>query len=472
MLPSKTAPSRPHTSPERRSGAISAAALAAVLLVPSCSDSAGLADSRAEHIRYEVRVTEGDGLVRVRAEIPADALSGALVLVLRFRDLRRHPGALKDLRAWSNEKQLSVAADQQDPGLRTIALTQPPGPVIVEYTMDPTFYPPGSTSTDPADARARLGDGIAILRTSGIFPILAPAFETARVTFGLPPHWVVIAPWTPDGEGFWLSSDDQSAIDYLALGLFEVQEMAAGRMRFVIAAPRIAPSLHAKQVTVLIEYFLSLAATPPRQAAGRRSVTIVPPGFMNGGAAGSRSIVQGPSAIVLSHEVFHWWTHSDLVRPKATWFSEGLTNYFAIKAAQDSGLVTEEAAARCFSDLLAEMRLLERDGPVSLAAASEEYAQGGRAQRLVYSKGTLLGFVLDGELAESGRSLTELVRTVLSQQRTRLTNGDLQRLMHDTYGKPWGSRLDTLVTETETLPELALGPATGESGCARYLAGR
>jgi len=447
--------------------------MAVGLAGPSCSGWAGRPHSHAAYAEYDVRVTEpGSNLVRVRAEISRDALAGAPTLRLRFRDLNRNPAALKDLHASSDDKPLPIQVGREGQDVRTITLDDPPGSVIIEYTVDPTFYPPGSTSNDPADARARLGQGMAVLRTSSILPVLDPGLGSARVTFRLPQNWVAVTPWIRDGDRFWLSSEDQTAIDYLGLGPFEFREIVVGGTSFRVAATRTPTKLGAQQVAVLIEYFMALVGTPPPQSTGPRSVVVVPSGFMSGGAAGNRSIVQGPSAVVLAHEAFHWWMHSDLVRPEARWFSEGFTNYFGVKAATEGGLITEEQASQCFSDLSGEMRFLELDGPRSLVNASADYARDSRAQRLVYSKGTLLALLLDRELMERGRSLNEVIRKILSQRRRQVTNADLRRLMVEESGSATGSSIDTFVKEATPLPQLGLGPARGSSGCARYLPGR
>jgi metallo-beta-lactamase class B len=192
---------------------------------------------------------------------------------------------------------------------------------------------------------------------------------------------------------------------------------------------------------------------------------------MRGGAAGSRSIVQGPDAVTLAHEVFHWWAHAGLVRPEARWFGEGITNYYGIECASKTSLITEDDAMGCLADLAAEMRFLEQDGVRSLSSVSDEYARDGRARRIVYSKGTLFGLFLDRELAGRDRDLDEWTGNVLSQKRRDLTNADLRRLFEDVYGASAARSFDAFVTEATALPDLELGEATGHSGCARYLPG-
>ena len=137
---------------------------------------------------------------------------------------------------------------------------------------------------------------------------------------------------------------------------------------------------------------------------------------------------------VLAHEMVHWWNHSGLTTAEAAWFREGLTNYYGIELARESGAWSREAADGCLADLEAEMRLLERDGAASLADASRAYRQDPRLRRLVYSKGTLFSMLLDRELAGAGRSLDESVRALLANGHRGLTNGDIRDVLSRTYG--------------------------------------
>jgi hypothetical protein len=425
-------------------------------------------------IAYEIRIIDpGSGVIRVRAEFSREAIGKARKLALTCRDLPRHPNALKDFRVRSIHSTLSFAVGSKGKEhVRVIDLGKSTGPVTIEYTMDPTFYPPGSRSRDASDARARLGKRLAVLRTSSLFPTYDRSFDSARVVFVLPKDWTVAAPWLPDGDGFVLSQDDQRAVDYLGLGLLEVRKITVGNIPFIISASINAERVGAEKVSLVVRYFLDLVGSPPPVGSGTRSVVSVPVSFMRGGAAGNRSIVQGTSPIILAHELFHWWTHSDLVQTEAKWFSEGFTNYFAVKAASEAGLITNDEAAQCFSDLAGEMRLLEKNGARSLRDVSVDYFKNGRAQRLVYSKGTLLALFIERKLDKRNQSMDEMIRKVLSKRRRGLSNSDLGRFFAQQYGSSEGAHFFRFLNEDIPLPRLGLGPATGDSGCARYLPGR
>jgi hypothetical protein len=431
------------------------------------ADGSGFA---ASNVTWQVEILEPvTGLVQVRGEIPGEAIDGSL-LVLRFLDLRRHPEGLRSLRAWSGDQALRVDSGRpSEEYLRQVHLDGGSESVLVEYTIDPTYYPPGSRVERPADARSRVARDLAVLRSSSLFPVLNIDPLPTRMTFALPDGWVAVAPWNAVADEFWVDPDGGSRVEYLGVGPFEVRELSIGDAAFRVAAIPEQTQQNTEGVAGAIRYYADLLGAPPSRCAGVRTVIVVPPNFMRGGAAGRCSVVQSPSPEVIAHEVFHWWTHAQLVRPEARWFSEGFTNYYGVKAAREGSLMTEEQAALCLADLWGEMQFLERDGPLSLSAVSADYDRDSRGKRLVYSKGTLFALLLDRELAKRQRSLDEAMRVILSEARQGITNSDLRELFDHVYGDAVDASFEAYVQGGEALPDLGLGPATGRSGCARYL---
>jgi len=431
-------------------------------------------NGQASHVDFAVRVSDpATGLATVRARMVVGAAADQRTLVLGFRDLARHPDALSGLVAMLDDEALQVSAGQEGSAhRRTVTLPAAAGTLVIEFTVDPTYYPPGPPSGNPADARSRVTAELGVLRTSSLFPLMTPPADSARVTFDLPEGWIAVTPWESDRGGFRLAPADMAAVDYIGVGPFDVETLTIGASQFRVAAPRRDIGLGAVGVRAILQQESGIAGGPPPGSSGPFSLLAVPAPFMAGGAAGRRSLVQGGSALTLAHEAFHWWTHAALVRPEARWFSEGFTNYYGVRAAAAAGVITDEQARHCFEDLAGEMEFLESAGASSLADASSRYAQDARARRLVYSKGALLALLIDRELAAGGRSLNEVMAAVLSEQRQNLGNDDLRRFFVQMYGAAAGTMLDDFVTRAAALPDLGLGQATGRSGCARYLPGR
>jgi hypothetical protein len=421
-------------------------------------------------VSWEVRITEpASGLVEVRGRIPGEAIDGSS-LILRFLDLRRFPEGLHSLEARSVGQALTVeTGGPSEEHVRRVATDGTSEVVEIEYTIDPTYYPPGSRVENVADARSRVGGELAVLRSTSLFPALNIDPHPAHVTFVLPEDWVAVAPWRKASDGLAVDPEDGTSVEYIGVGPLEVRELRIEDTTFRVATVSEQAVLNLESVAAAIQYHVDLLGAPPTRCSGGRAVIIVTSRFMRGGAAGRCSIVQSPSPEVLSHEVFHWWTHAALVRPEARWFSEGFTNYYGIKAARESGLMSEEQAALCLADLWGEMLFLEAERRQSLSAASVDYDSDGRARRLVYSKGTLFALDLDRNLQERSRSLDEAMGAILSEARRSLTNVDLLELFNRVYGNGVDAEFDAYVENNEALPALGLGPATGRSGCARYL---
>jgi hypothetical protein len=441
-----------------------AAALAAAAFI-GCPQPDG--DSSAAIVHWQVEISEpAAGLAHVRGEFPAAALSGLVSLQLEFGELSAHPERLRSIEARAGDEALSVQANGH-----TLAfdLASVAGPVVMDYTIDPTFYPPGGAPTSPADARSRITEDLAVVRTTALFPRVNIRELPATVVFDLPNGWLAVTPWHAADAGFALELEPASTVEYLGLGPLELGEISAGGSVFRVATGDADLSLDA--VTNVLRFELELLGAPPA-SRGRRSIVVVPAAFMRGGAAGRNSIVQPPRADVLAHEMFHWWNRPALTRAETTWFREGFTQYYGVKAALMSAAWTEEDADRCLADLNAEMRYLERDGALSLSAASLDYTSDGRARRLTYSKGALLALYLDRELESTGRSLDEAMRKLLTGEYVSMGNDDVRRVVSETYEESVDSILESYVVGNAALPDLALDAHTGSSGCARFLPDR
>jgi len=453
----------------RSERAVSAVVLVATVLAGCEADEpASRAALSVPAVVYVVRIAEpASGLVRVHAEIPRQALAGDRILRIRFGGLGPESDALETLRAVADGRSLDVTYEAGGADrVALITLNEAPEPLILEYTLDPTFFPPGSTSTTPADARARIGPDFAILRTSRLFPTFDGHAFAAHVAFDLPEGWEAVTPWSREGDGFRLSPDDHAAVDYVGLGPFEIGAVTVDGTPFLVAVQVRTARWGAVEVAALVRHYASLAGVTPL-GTEPRAVIIVSASFMRGGAAGHRSIVQGSSAVTLAHEVFHWWLRAGLVRPEAAWFGEGVTNYYGITAARDAGLITEDEADECLADLSAEMTFLEAEGVRSLESVSTDYGRDSGAHRLVYSKGTLFAVFLQQALGSHGRTLDDVIDAILSEGRDGLTNADLRAAFARVYGTEIASMFDAFVTNARALPDLGLGPASGESGCAR-----
>ena len=453
---------------------VAAVTLAACVIAFGGCTGQGQPEVSGPRIHWSVTIDEpSEGVAHVVGRLSAYEPSGASSVVLDFPDLVSDPSRLLALSALTAaEDTIPLQPVRSQPGRFTLDLAGRSGTVCVHYAIDPTYFPPGSNGRDPSDARSRIAPEMAVARTTSLLPRLDLRDLEASANFVLPQGWVAVTPWPARGDTFLLGSPADPTVDYLALGPFRSAEIAAGDRVLRIATAPGNTRFSQDQIVSIFRGTVDRIGVPPATAGDFLTVVVVPPTFMRGGAAGRHSIVQSASPVVLAHEMFHWWNHSGLTTEEATWFREGLTNYYGIELARESGAWTNEAAEQCLADLEAEMRYLERDGASSLADASRGYRKDPQLRRLVYSKGTLFSMLLDSELADAGRSLDQATRALLAHGQQDLANHDIRRVMSQVYDGIIDSTFDRHVFGVAELPVFGLGVATGQSGCARFLPDR
>jgi hypothetical protein len=416
------------------------------------------------------------GLATVRLELEDEALRNRRQLTLIFMDARGSARSVRSFEARVDGRVVTPATNQvpatvrgEAGGLsdRVLVFVVPIAPgarsLAVAYTIDPTYFPPGIDPREPADARSRISADLAVVRSSSLFPrIDTPSAEAKLgVEFDLPRGWLAVTPYPSQDGRVVVPANLGASVEYLALGPFETRTVAVGGAEVQVATPALVATGDLPIETIIAREMELLAA--PFKRPGPFLATVVPDSFMRGGAAGDHSIVQSSAPVVLAHEVFHWWNDAALTARDASWFREGLTEYYGIRVAREAGAWTADAEMACFSDLEAEMRRLERDGPRSLKEVSLEPAAG----RLVYAKGALFWMLVDQRLRQSGRYLEQAVRLVVTSPRESLTTADLRTLFSSVYAGAVDEEFDRYVVGANRLPDLGLPPATGRSGCSR-----
>lgn len=421
-------------------------------------------------IAWTVAVNDpASGTVQVTLEIPLDSIGERAHLDLTFPDAHDFSGRVSAFHAQAGSKSIEVQErhTERSQRFRMPLADKSKRPIAIGYTVDARFYPPGSEDGARRDARAIMESDLGVLRTRTIFAAGLHTSQTARVRFELPKDWIAVTPWDRDEDGFILPPNALRDTEYLGIGPFDVSEIRIAETQCRIGSMGAGNEL-VERLPALIEFEQRIAGTAPRSAHQRHSVILVPRGFIQGGSAGRRSVVQSPNPVTLAHEVFHWWNHAGIAAPEARWFSEGFTEYFAIEAARASGLVSDAYAESCYADLDGEMRHLERDGAVSLADASRRYGER-EAQRLVYGKGALFAYWMDRELHTDGRDLSAVLPVVFADPNRRHDNAALAHAFDLAFDGAMNDAFHTYVGTATPLPDLGLPEATGESGRTRFL---
>jgi hypothetical protein len=416
------------------------------------------------------------GLAAVRLELEDEALRNRRQLALIFMDARGSVRAVRSFEARVDGRAVTPVSNQVPATVRgetgglpdrvlvfVVPIAAGARSLTVSYTVDPTYFPPGIDPAEPADARSRISGDLAIVRSSSVFPrIDTPSAEaTLGVEFELPRGWLAVTPYASQDGRVIVPAGIGASVEYLALGPFETRTLSVEGAEVRVATPALVATGELPIETIIAREMELLAA--PFKRPGPFLATVVPDAFMRGGAAGDHSIVQSSAPVVLAHEVFHWWNDASLTARDASWFREGLTEYYGIRVAREAGGWTADAEMACFADLEAEMRRLEQAGPRSLKDVSADPA----AIRLVYAKGALFWMLVDRRLRASGRYLEQAVRLVVTSPREGLTTADLRTLFSSVYAGAVDEEFDRFVLGENRLPELGLPPATGRSGCSR-----
>jgi hypothetical protein len=417
------------------------------------------------------RVIIGDpasGLAEVSLEFDDQALRNRRHMILAFADVRGSSRMLRAFEAQVDGRPVALRSEHVQGSLvYFVPIATRAKSLSITYTVDPTYLPPGTGPGVPADARSRISADLAVIRSTSLFPRLDVAGARLGVEFDLPRGWIAVTPWPSDDGRVIVPADVAAPVEYIPIGPFETRDVTVGSAVVHIVTPALLRT-GAFPVESIVTRELELLAAPLKRT-GPFVATIVPDDFMHGGASGDHSIVQSSAPEVLAHEVFHWWNDAALTSGDAMWFREGLTEYYGIRVARETGAWTPEAEAACFADLNGEMRLLEENGPRSLKDASLDPG----ASRLVYSKGALFWVLVDRRLRASGRFLEDAVRRVVTSPSRGLTTEELRTLFSSVYDGSVDQEFERYVVGANRLPDLGLGPASGRSGCARTLpAGR
>lgn len=420
-------------------------------------------------VAWTVSATDtANGILHVTLRIPDERIGEREHVSLTFPDAHGYSGAVSNLRAERDGASVPVESETTDRSVRfKLHAAAADGDLLVHYDVDSRFYPPGSEDGARRDARGILEPNLGILRTRTVFAAGSHMGVESRVTFDLPESWIAVTPWQRDAGAFLVPANTLRDTEYVGVGPFDVTDQTIAETPYRIASMGAGEDLVAR-LPALLETAQRIAGAPPRDSDVIHTVILTPRGFLQGGSAGRRSVVQGASPVTLAHEIFHWWNHSGIATPEARWFTEGFTEYFAIRIAEASGLIDAAYAQTCFADLNAEMRLLERDEVLSLAEASRRYGER-YAQRIVYGKGALLAYWMERLLEKTGRELSAVLPIVFADSEKRHTNADLFDAFDVAFDGALNDAFRTYIESAKPLPDLGLPDATGESGRTRFL---
>ena len=269
--------------------------------------------------------------------------------------------------------------------------------------------------------------------------------EAIEVSFSLPDGWRASTPWVPTEQGF--VADDLIALSesMLMLGTQDTRQteqsgtaltLALGGETVLSAGERLQKAFREAH-----SYYTGVFGGPPktsRENPLKRAIVVVNSGdVIDGEVIGnnlsvtfaedqpifsvSRRETQPDSPVVLPlqvvfHEFFHLWNGITFASAtEAEWFKEGVTDFYALRAARQLGYLDRATFITLLGDQYRRHLAARAASELSLTeAGKDEFAQ----HELLYPGGLLVGLSLDLIIrteTANDKSLDDLMRRVYAE---------------------------------------------------------
>jgi predicted metalloprotease with PDZ domain len=384
----------------------------------------GVAANPDFRLRVDPAMNAVDVRIEVRAEEPT---SIHLIFRVEWDGYPGLPDRLQKVEAWGPGGALAVETGDLDAGHRVVEV-ETPQTVTIDYRL---VLNPG------ADTRyyhrvSQLSEDGGHLLGNDLLPrvwIGQPrnVRQSARIWFsGMPNTWRVATIESRSGTGYEI---DEIGAAVFVIGRLHTQREGVGPRtmdtavygdwpvpaeRVIDASNRIAGSLHliAGDGWAGGAYLLG---------AGRVPAAV--PGLSTGGQViGHSGIVlvggNGPPALefahwmhTTAHELMHWYIpmafRFEGAPPK--WFSEGFTDYMALRILLSGGLIEPQLFLSEIGDRLSRYRGSSLYGRTSITDAEEDFWKDD-VYRYIYDGGAAAAFLLDLGFQDRGGSLERALR--------------------------------------------------------------
>lgn len=345
--------------------------------------------------------------------------------------------------------------------------------VRVRYQVDLSFarepWPYGS------EQAAWFQDDVLFAVTKALF-VTSAAAGPRRVSFVLPAGWALAVPWaaasTEGGARTYEAADLDALLDNsLVVGRFRPTEIDAGNFTFLLAMPgagaeereRVAQALRA----VVQEYGAIFPGTPPT----RYLMTVLRGPERDAEAFRHSAAFTEPDALsdetrplwagTLAHELLHAWIGHAIradVYAELQWFTEGFTEYLALRSLARGRILTEGDFVRRLEQLLGLYLYFQVSPAFSGVTLRSAGANKGRNRLGVYNGGAAAAFCLDQRVRAAsggGRGLTDLVRLLHERFGLRgvpVGYDDLVAASSEVAGEDLGGFFSAYVDGDQTLP--------------------
>jgi predicted metalloprotease with PDZ domain len=256
-----------------------------------------------------------------------------------------------------------------------------------------------------------------------------------RVAFRAPPGWNIAAGWPAvpgRKEEFEVPTPAALTESYAFVGAFEGFEIRRQGLdlSFALGGPTVTARADEFRSTAedVVAYFTRTLGGAPRPAPGQSSgrvLAIINEGNVTDGEViGSHiNILLEPdpdplgllfSRFGLVHELFHLWNGKSIRSDgPEDWFSEGFTNYYALKAMRNTGMLDDAATLDVIADVFHARYVSDAGyGTLSMREAVDEKDDHWG---LIYGGGLFTAICQDVEIRRStgnARSLDDVMRVM------------------------------------------------------------
>lgn len=408
-----------------------------MLAAAACLSAAWASQATAQTVlpgtpEYRLRIEPGERRVEVRVEIEVQE-PASIHLLFRGEWDGYHGLAsrLNDLRAWGPQGDLEVESKGEDidSGHRQMKV-EIPGLVTIAYSME--MLPPAESRFYHRVSQLSSGGGHLIGRD--LLPRIwlnspSPGTHSARIRIvDMPRRWGAASVARRAGTSYRFDDIGDAVIfvgplrtrvfhiGHRSLTTSVYGDWPVADERITDAIERIAGALHriARDGWEKGDYLLGAGRVPEAvpglstggQVIGRSGLVYV-------GGSGPPKLEFERWLFTTSHELMHWYipTAFGFQGKPPSWFSEGFTDYFSLKALLAGDLIEPEAFLAEIADRLARYRRSPLYGETSVADAQDDFWEDD-AYRFIYDGGAVAAFLLDLGFQARGESLEGVLSSV------------------------------------------------------------
>ncbi len=345
---------------------------------------------------------EGTDQFRVRAEFRTPTRA----LAVRFSEVEGRPEAqaesVRDLKGWEGTREVPVRYTGEGAWDAPAPLTR------ISYLLRADHDAVRWTGGGMDEVGSHFGNTYFFVGNA--FFLIDDSWPACPldVTFDLPADWSVLSPWSGHGRRFQAAAPAFLDKNAFAIGRFTAGHSQAGAMALEWVIDERLAAVSARIVDLMTSLPQRLAAYFGSTPADRYAVVVFQGPYMDGGAFRQSFTLQLSApvrevdALVwshgLGHEMLHLWIGNHIrgsVPEETYWFTEGFTDYLAVKLLYQAGVTDEAMVQQRLANIVRRVRLAPRLSPgVGLVEAGTEKNQNWER---IYGGGAMVAFLLDAE---------------------------------------------------------------------------